>query len=802
MPAEEPERVAFAADFRVGDWLLEPSLDRLSRNGTVVRLRPQLTNLLVFLASRAGRTVSKEEILQKVWAGQFVAESGMTRCIAEIRQALEDDAHEPRIIETIPKRGYRLVAPVVFLDTSEPPAPKTSPAADGEAMAASPAPEVEPAAASSPNRVRRLAHPSAIAGTLVAAAVLATTWGAANSRAPVLKERESVLLADVTNTTGDAAFDHTLRLALGVQLGQAPFLRFLSQQQVRRALTLMGRAPEQPVVGALALEVCQREGAAALLAGSIARLGTHYAVGIEAIACRTGESIGRELVEVDSKDEVLTALGTAAKRVRATLGESRASLSQYDVPIVRATTPSLEALKALSLGDLSRDHARLPEALRYYRQATELDPGFAVAWARRGAAARNMGESAADPRFGGDDEPLYSFRKAYELRDRVSEPERFYILGHYYRFVAGDPYKAVETYKTWRQTYPGDDQPTTNLASLYVNVFGQYDTALPEAQHAVRLAPYSSIANSTLAASYLGMGKLAEARQALRESAERGAGDLAWHMVAYEVAALDGDAAAMRGYERWAADDATAALVMTHLAANAAAASGRLRDARRAWSEDPTSITITAPRALRSALRLWQAETEALLGDARAARAAAEAALVMEHEAGDVLVAAIGIALSGDPVRASALIDEAARRARPGICATYVWRPIARALVEAAAGRREQALEILREVAPFERGREFGLMPLGVRGMLELSAGRSQEAARTFDTLLRLRAVAATSPWVPFARLGLARARRDGGDVAGARAAYQAFIDAMKNADADARLLVAARRELAALAGK
>ncbi len=343
MQAEQPVHPEFAADFRVGEWLVEPSLDRLSRDGTVLRLRPQLMDFLVLLAQHAGQTVSKDLILAEVWRGQLVAESGMTRCISEIRQALCDDAHEPKTVQTIRKRGYRLVAPVVFLDTrgasgverhvSPPPLPAEPEEPFPEAATALPGPRRFP---------RRVGWTvgSVFGMTLLAA----LAWGTGGwTRTPVLSDRDTVMLADVTNTTGDSAFDGTLRLALAVHLGQAPFLHILSEDHVRSVLALTGRSANQPVVGAVALEVCRHEDAAVLLAGSIARLGSHYAVGIEAISCRSGETIGRELVEVDGKEQVLTELGAAAARLRRTLGESRASLRHHAVPIVQATTPSREA---------------------------------------------------------------------------------------------------------------------------------------------------------------------------------------------------------------------------------------------------------------------------------------------------------------------------------------------------------------------------------------------------------------------------------------------------------------------------
>lgn len=820
MHAEEPNRFEFAADFRVGDWLVEPSLDRLSRNGTVLRLRPQLIDLLVLLARHAGRTVSKDAILETVWEGQHVAESGMTRCIAELRQALEDDAHEPKVIQTIPKRGYRLVAPVEFPT----PAEASTAAGDGapspqhaEAAVAAPEPEsllesVTESAAASPAESAAARTASrrpprrigwALGWSVAAVLVAAFGWVAFGwSRAPILVERDTVLLADFTNTTGDSAFDGTLRLAAALHLGQAPFLRMLSTDRMRAALTRMGRSPDQPVVGPVALEVCRREGAAVLLAGSIAKLGTNYAVGIEAIACRTGEPVGRELREVEGKDRVLTALGAAAARLRQTLGESRASLLKYDVPIVQATTPSLEALKALSLGDLSRDNGRLADALTFYRRATDLDPQFALAWARRGAAARHFGLSVNDQRFGEPDEPTLSFRKAYELRHRVSEPERFYILGHYYRLVANDPGKAVETYKMWKRIYPGSPVPPTNLASLYINTYGQYEPGLSEAREAVRLAPQSSVALSKLVAAHMGSNQIPEAKQVLRDAASRGVADLLMRSLAIQISLAEGDEKATAEHARWASSDPLAKTVMTQYRALAAASAGRIRESRQLWEEATrTAAPIWSP-VRQSDVRVTEAETEALLGDPRAARAAAEAALASDQRPGTLLAVAGVFALSGDRARAGRLVDQVTAGADRGMSAPLVWHPLGRAQVEAGLGRFDRALEIVRDAAPFERGRDYNLAPLGVRASIELSAGRPAEAAATFREILRLRMTVPTSPWVAFARIGVARALRQTGDVEGSSAAYTAVLQAMTSADPDAPLLVAARRELAALRGR
>jgi DNA-binding winged helix-turn-helix (wHTH) protein/tetratricopeptide (TPR) repeat protein len=752
----------------VGDWLIEPKACHASREGVVVKLRPQLTDLLVCLARRAGDIVLKDEILAEVWPGQYIAESGLSRCVAELRQSLHDAAQEPRFIETIPKRGYRLIAPVVWLEEPE---------------------VAKPAAADAPRsrRTRHLWVSAAVA--LLALAILGTAL-VLRSPASALTERDTVLLADVRNATGDRVFDDTLRLALAVNLGQAPFLRIVPQEVVRAAIVRTGRQPDERVIGPLALDVCRREGAAVMLAGSIAPLGSRYAVGIEAVACGNGEEVGRVLVEADSKERVLDALDAAATQMRRKLGESRDSLRQHGVPLVRATTPSLEALKALTLGDYARDHARLVEALTFYRRATELDPQFALAWARRGAASRNVSQY---------DDSRPAFQKAYELRDRASDPERFYIMAHYYRFVADDPHKAAETYKLWRRTYPGSAVPATNLASLYITALGQYDEAVIEAREAVRLAPQSSIAHSTLVSGLLGAGRIPEAKEALREAAVRGAADLLWHSLAFEVAFAEGDSAGMDEHVRWASGDAASAMQMNQYRALAAAARGRFGEARQRWADAVTTAARIGPPAWQAAIKVEEAQAEALLGDPRRARATADAALTLDGHPFTVLSAAIALAEVGDVDRAGTLVERFAGLPQGALCLKPVWVALSRALVESRAGRIERGRENLRQVEPFERSRDFGLLPLGVRASIQASAGESAEAASTFQDLLNHRGVAAMSPWVPFSQLGLARALRDAGEIEKSLAAYDAFLESWKDADADATLLLAARRERAAL---
>ncbi len=785
--------------FTLGDWLVEPKACRVSRGDAVVKLRPQLVDVLVCLARQAGEIVLKDEILAEVWPGQYIAESGLSRCVAELRQSLQDDAQEPRFIETIPKRGYRLIAPVVWVEQAERAEAGSVQAPPGPEMAAGAAVAGDLAQASADTRGadrravgwRRGMWVAAAVGLLAIAAVAVVLL--VRQPASALTERDTVLLADVANTTGDSAFDGTLRLALAIHLGQAPFLHILPQDMVRAAVARTGRSPDARIVGPLALDVCRREGAAVLLAGSIAPLGSRYAVGIEAIACGTGEALGRALVEADSKEHVLTALERAATRIRQQLGESHDSLRQHDVPLVRATTPSLDALKALTQGDFNRDHARVDQALTFYRQATELDPEFALAWARRGAAATNLDYQ---------EEAIPAFRRAYELRDRVSPPERFYIVAHYYRTVAGDPEKAIETYLAWKRMYPGSPVPPTNLASTYTDLMGQYDAAVPEALEAVHLAPYSSLAYTNLGLAYRGSGRIAEARKAVAEAANRGIDDRLMRDELLDLVILDGDPAAIDRENRRASGNPMAELRVLRLRALVAMAGGRLREARQRWSEALAKAGEIGPARRVAETRIQQAEAEALLGDPREAGLAVEAGLAADRGAATLVRSAIVYGLVGDPARAGAILDEVARHAEANPASLRGWLPVARALTAASQGHAADGLEILQPVARFERGAMFSLVPVGVRALVERSARRSSDAAAAFEELIGLRAVVPASPWVAFARLGLARALRESGDTARSLAAYDAFLDSWKNADTDAPLLKAARQERAALAAR
>lgn len=788
MAPGNPPDVARFASFTVGDWLVDPKACLVSRGQTTEKLRPQLAELLLCLARRPGQIVLKEEILAEVWPGQFIAESGLSRCVAELRQLLQDDAQQPRFIETIPKRGYRLIAPVAWLDEAP------SPEADAAATEAAPlaAGSARPTAPHAPPPLGRTPRIWAAAGLAVVVGVVAAAiFLGTRQAAGVLTERDTVLLADVSNATRDAVFDDALRLALAVHLEQAPFLRILPREAVRSALARAGRSPDERVVGPLALEICRREGAAVLLAGSIASLGSRYAVGVEATACGSGESVGHALVEANSRERVLGALEQAASRIRQRLGESRDSLRRHDVPLVRATTASLEALRVLTLGDLRRDKGLHAEALPYYRQATELDPQFALAWARRGLTARNV-----DLR----EEAIPALRRAFELRERVSQPERFFIEGLYYRFVEGDPFKAIEIFRAWKRMYPGSAIPPNYIAATFSDELGQYEAAVEEAREAVRLAPNTSWPYNNLVQACMGARRFAEVKTAVAEAASRGLDDWSMHAYLLVAALLERDGPAIERETRWSARDQSTAVLWLRVRYAWAMAGGRLGEARRLGQEALTKAGETGVATVVGAVQIDRAEAEALVGDPNAVRGLVEAAITADARAIFMARGAIALALAGDTARARALVDAAARQADTDPAPMKIWLPVAEAFIAARQGRPDDALRILQPVARFERGNDFFLFPLGVRALACAAARRPAEAAAAFEDMLQLRGVVGPNPWDPVAHLGLARALRDSGDTARSLAAYDAFLASWRDADPGLPLLKLAQSERQRLA--
>lgn len=619
--------------------------------------------------------------------------------------------------------------------------------------------------------------------------VLAARWQPA-TRPPVLSERDTILLSDFVNTTGEPVFDGALKQALAVQLEQSPFLNIFSESRVRETLRYMGRSPDERVTPTVAREICERQGIKAMLSGSISPIGVRYVIDLNAVTCQTGDSLAREQIEAANSEQVLRALGTAASRLREKLGESLSSVQKFDAPIEQATTSSLAALKAFSIGEEHRVKGLEGPSIPFFKHAIEIDPNFALAYGRLGVIYRNLQEPQR---------ALEYMNQAMERRNRVTEFERLYITAHYSGLI-GDLDRVTETYELWKQLHPRDWAPRNNLASRYTTI-GRFDAAVTEAIEAARLNPNHPFPPANLGFAYLGLNRFDEAKAVFEGAIERKFTDLAYQFGLYEIAFVQNDPAAMARQAKWAEGNPMEH-TMLFTRAQAAACTGKMREAadlsRRAIDAANRAKLAEAAAVIAAAQLL----TEAQFGYGHAGdRAMAMAQEPHGRDALLILAATLGIAR--DTKSTLTLADNLEKQFPADTLVRRVWVPTARAAVELARGNPAKAIEVLQPAKPYELGRMtrmFGsLTPTYVRGEAYRRAGQFSEAASEFQSILDRRGVAAVSPVYAVAHVGLARALSSAGDAARAAKVYQDFFALWSDADPDIPLLQEVKREYASL---
>ena len=672
-----------------------------------------------------------------------------------------------------------------------------------------PAPPVtaQPAAAPSLRR-----WPLALAAVAVLAVASAALY-LYQRHAHRLTERDSLVLADFTNTTGEPVFDEALKQALRVQLEQSPFLNVLSDRKVTQTLLFMGRARDDRLSQEVAREVCLRTASKAMLLGSISNLGSHYVLGLDAVNCQTGDSLGSEQVEADSHEHVLAALGEAAKKMRAKLGESLATLQKYDAPVEQATTSSLEALQAYSIGMKTLYSKGDEAAIPFFKRAVELDSNFAMAYAHLGTSYSNLSEAT----LGGE-----NTRKAYELRQRVSELEKLYIDSHYFQFVTGELDKATQVYQIWKQTFPRDLVPFSNLGVIY-GYTGQHEKSLEEALEALRLEPNSLNAYTNIAEAYLYLQRPDEARAMLEQARVRHLGGTVNFLSdLYSWAFVRGDAQEMERAEAEAAGKPGIEGPLLFSQAHTEAYYGHV-----ARSQELTRRAIDSTRHDGDAETAATFLVEAALWDAnfgyteQPKKEAAEALAIFPGQAVKVL-AALASALAGDTARAQALADELRKQHPVDTLLNSYWLPTIEAAVELRQSHAAKAIEFLQVSAPYELGApppgNEVLNPVYIRGEAYLAARQGDAAAREFQKILEHRGIVLNSSLGALAHLGLGRAyalQASAGEgspaghpqgaplqpdaLAKARTAYQDFLALWKDADPDIPILKQAKAEYAKL---
>ncbi len=665
------------------------------------------------------------------------------------------------------------------------------PISSSTSIAAAAAPTV-PAAA------RTFAWKPIAAGAILLVALLAVAgWFYTTRSTHALTQADTIILADFINKTGDPIFDDTLRQGLASQLQQSPFLSLVSDQRIQQTLKLMGLPQDSKLSPTVAGDLCQRAGSKAYLSGSISSMGSQYVIGVNAVNCQTGDSLAQEQFTANGKENVLKALGESSTKLREKLGESLRTVRKLDTPIEQATTPSLEALQAYSLGRVTMStKADFTAAVPLFQHSIQLDPNFAMAYAMLGTSYHNLGEKilAAE-----------NTRKAYELRAHVSEWEKFYIESHYHHFVTGDLEKARQAYELWAQIYPREQVPPTNLGVIY-QTLGQHEKSLAQFREAMRLNPSDSLSFGNLVLGYLHLNRLDEARAAANDALAKNldSGDLRVNM--YQIAFLKNDLPGMAQQVSWSAGKPGKENLMLYLEAGTAAYSGKLTAARELSLQAATSAAHAGEKEMAASCEASAALWEALYGNAALARQRVAATLAQSNGRDAQFVVAYALALIGDSARAQSLADDLQKRFPEDTIVLFNYLPTLRAqLALAVPNNGAKAVELLAPTLPYELGVPgsstfwTNLYPVYVRGLALLAAQHGEQAAAEFQKIIDWPGVVVNEPIVALARLGLARAYDLQGENAKAKAAYQNFFMLWKDADPDIPVLLTAKSEYAKL---
>ena len=637
-----------------------------------------------------------------------------------------------------------------------------------------------------------------IAGAIMLILVLGVGgWLIFSRKAHALTDKDTIVISDFTNTTGDTVFDGTLRQGLSVQLEQSPFLSIVSDQQILQTLGLMGQPADAKLTPAIARELCQRNGSAAVLEGSIAQIGTQYDVILKAVNCSNGESLASTEAQASDKNHVLDALGKTASEIRSKLGESLSTVQKFDTPLQQATTPSLEALKAFSSGFQVHITVGDAAAIPFYKQAIELDPNFALAYAWLGLSFNGMGELSMD---------VECTRKAYELRDRTSEPEKYFITARFHKVVTGNMEKAEESLQLWIQAYPRAALPHIYLAGAIYPDTAQYEKAVEQGREALRLNPNFAPAYYVPMLDYISLNRIAEAKAMYEQALERKLKSSYFDLALYQIAFLQNDSAGMA--QQVSSSARTPGLEATLFAneADTAAYSGRLIIAREFSRQAVDSAERARDKEAAATYSALSSLREALFGNADEARR--RATLAMKHPASHDLqyASALARAYAGDDEQAQKLTDDLGQRFPEATIVQFNYLPTLRAKLAVGKGNASEALETLRAALPYDLGRttysSYGwtsLYPVYVRGEAYIAAHQGKEAAVEFQKILDHRGIVLNGPIGALALFQLGRACALQGDTAKAKTAYQDFLTLWKDADPDVPILKEAKAEYAKL---
>jgi eukaryotic-like serine/threonine-protein kinase len=785
--------------YEFGPFRVDPDKQVLLRDNQPVSITPKTLETLLILVRHSREVVSKDDLMNELWPDAFVEEANLSQNIFMLRKALGDTPDERRYIVTLPGKGYRFVAEVrtVAQDGEDVIiASRTRSQVVLEQSDSAPA-ESLPALPAGVDRKLRWAGLVAIAAIAGLLAIVAAFF--IHRRQPAtVGERNSVVIADFTNTTGDAVFDETLRQGLAVQLEQSPFLSLVSEDRIQQTLSLMGQPPDARLAPDIARQVCERTGSVAVLEGSIASLGSLYVLGLRAKDCRTGDVLGEEQAQAATKEDVLNALTQIATKFRTRLGESLTTVEKHNVPLEMATTSSLEALKAFSTGMRLDMFAGSAEALPLLERAVELDPQFAMAYAMMGLMYSSIGESVR---------AVENTSKAYQLRDHTSDRERFFITTLYDRDVTGNLEKELQTLQSWAQMYPLDRDAHGLQSGYALQGSGQYEKSIEEANIGLGIDPDFGPGYVDIAFSNLYLGRLAEVEEALQRASEHKREWPELSLLRYYLAFLKSDTAAMERTAAFATGNPAVEDRMLNAESLVEAYHGRLQSARGKSHSAVEMAQRAGQKEAAATYQAGQAVWEALFGNTVEARRSASSALRLSNGRDVEYPAAFAFALTGDLPRAELLIGDLEKRFPEDTTVQFNYLPALRALLALQQHDPRKAIEVLQVAVPNEQAISavafnffFGAMyPAYVRGQAYLGMGQATEAATEFQKILTNCGLVLSDPIGAMARLQLGRAYALQGDTAKARAAYQDFLTLWKDADPDILILKQAEAEYAKL---
>ena len=770
MTTSENQRIEELYEF--GPFRVDPARETLLKEGVSVPLTPKTFQILLVLVRHGKEIVTKDDLMKTVWPDTFVEEANLSRNIFMLRKALGETAQDHRYIVTVPGRGYRLAENVHLV----------------------PGQEFAIAAASHTRVQIEVKETQPWKWIALAAVILLIVagglWRLVSHHQAVLGAKDTVVLGDFANSTGEPMFDETLRQGLAIQLRQSPYLSLISDQRISHALRLMGHRADARLTPEVARGVCERTGSTAILEGSIAPIGSQYVLALQAKSCRTGEVLDQEQVQATRKEDVLSALGQIASRFRTRVGESLATIQEHNTPLAEATTPSLEALEAYSAGWKLHTATGAMAGFPLLKRAVEIDPNFALAQA-------TLAREYAD--FDESDLAAESATRAWESRDHASDQEKFYITATYEGLATGNLEAARQNDEAWAHTYPREPVPYSMLAGYPNKAAGRYQQGIVEARKSIELDPDFAIGYYNLGVNNVYLGRLDEAENVLRRAAGRGLEIDEFLMLENDIAFLKGDQPGMERVVTRARERSGGDTWISNREAFALAYAGQLQKARVSTQRAVDQATLEG-QPERAAL--WEAGAslrEAFFGDAPQARQRAMASLDHSNNREVQFGAALALAISGDAGRSQALADDLEKRFPEDTVVRFGYLPVIRARIALNQRNPAKAIELLQTAGPYELGASrllFGaLYPIYMRGEALLAAHQGAEAAIQFQKILDHRGVVGSDPIGALAHLQLGRAFVLAGDKAEAKAAYDDFFTLWREADPDVPILKQARAE-------